>query len=140
MQAPKVQHQTGGRYDIISFDQRGLGHSIPKVNCFGSAHSYETFQANTVFETTFSVPKDPFSPPGKAVLVEQQKQALALEEAQATVCRNRMDVEALGYMSTTTTIYDMEEISRLLEGEDALINFVKSFRNFKYGCTDFACS
>ncbi|KAF9466084.1 TAP-like protein-domain-containing protein [Collybia nuda] len=121
--ASEAQQQTGGRYDIISFDQRGLGHSIPKVDCFGSALSYEVFKANTVHETTFSVPKDPFSSSGKGILVEQQKQALALEEAQATVCGNTMGAETLGYMSTTTTIYDMEEISRVLEGKDALINF-----------------
>lgn len=72
--------------------------------------------------------------------MEQQKQALALEEAQAIVCRKTMGAEALGYMSTTTTIYDMEEISRVLEGEDALINFVKSFCGLKYDCTDSACS
>ncbi|KAJ7434499.1 hypothetical protein B0H11DRAFT_2296253 [Mycena galericulata] len=118
-----IQNVTGNRHDIISFDQRGLGHSTPKVDCFGRAEKYERFKANTVFETTFSVPEDPFSPEGRAVLVEQQKQALALEEVQGAVCEETMGSEALGYMSTTTTIYDMEEISRVLVGEDALINF-----------------
>ncbi|KAJ6570019.1 hypothetical protein B0H10DRAFT_2108868 [Mycena sp. CBHHK59/15] len=116
--APRVQNLTGNRHDIVSFDQRGLGHSLPKVNCFGSALAYEQFKTNTVFETTFSVPKDPFSAEGRAVLIEQQKEALALEQTQG-------QSEALGYMSTTTTIYDMEEISRVMEGEDALINFVR---------------
>jgi pimeloyl-ACP methyl ester carboxylesterase len=124
---PTVLKQTGNKYDIISFDQRGLGHSTPKVNCFGSARSYEAFKANTVFETTFSVPEDPFSPAGRAVMIEQQKEVLALEEVQATVCANTMGGKVLGYMSTTTTIYDMEEISRVLEGADALINFVRLF-------------
>ncbi|KAJ7434498.1 hypothetical protein B0H11DRAFT_2296252 [Mycena galericulata] len=121
--AAYIQNVTGNRHDIISFDQRGLGHSIPKVDCFGTAQKYERFKANTVFETTFSVPEDPFSPEGRAVLVEQQKQALALEEVQGALCDETMGSEALGYMSTTTTIYDMEEISRVLVGEDALINF-----------------
>ncbi|KAJ6587455.1 hypothetical protein DFH09DRAFT_1074687 [Mycena vulgaris] len=36
--APHIQNFTGNRHDIISFDQRGLGgHSLPKINCFGSA-------------------------------------------------------------------------------------------------------
>ncbi|KAJ6629308.1 TAP-like protein-domain-containing protein [Mycena sp. CBHHK59/15] len=123
--APRVQNLTGNRHDIISFDQRGLGHSLPKVNCFGSALAYEQFKTNTVFETTFSVPKDPFSAEGRAVLIEQQKEALALEQTQGAVCAQTVGAEALGYMSTTTTIYDMEEISRVMEGEDALINFVR---------------
>nr|GAT49484.1 predicted protein [Mycena chlorophos] len=114
---------TGGHHDIISFDQRGQGRAEPNVNCFGSKRAYSEFQANTVFETTFSVPTDPFSEGGKAVLVEQQKQALVLEETQAAVCGRTVGADVLGYMSTTATIYDMEEISRVLEGEDALINF-----------------
>ncbi|KAJ6557737.1 TAP-like protein-domain-containing protein [Mycena capillaripes] len=122
-QAARIQNLTGNRHDIISFDQRGLGRSIPKVNCFGSYLKYQMFKTNTVFETTFSVPKDPFSEGGRAVLVEQQKEALALEETQGALCAETMGSEALGYMSTTTTIEDMEEISRVLEGEDALINF-----------------
>jgi hypothetical protein len=84
------------------------------------------FKTNTVFETTFSVPKDPFSEAGRAILVEQQKEALALEETQGALCAQTMGAEALGHMSTTTTIYDMEEISRIMEGDDALINFVRS--------------
>ncbi|KAJ7621033.1 TAP-like protein-domain-containing protein [Roridomyces roridus] len=122
-EAPNIRKLVGNRHDIISFDQRGLGHSLPKVNCFGTAANYQRFKANTVFETTFSVPEDPFSPEGRAVLVEQQKEALALEDAQGALCGSTMGAEALGYMSTTTTIYDMEEISRVLVGEDALINF-----------------
>jgi hypothetical protein len=96
------------------------------VNCFGSALNYELFRTNTVFETTFSVPKDPFSAAGRAVLIEQQKEALALEQIQGAMCAQTIGAEALGYMSTTTTVYDMEEISRVLVGEDALINFVRS--------------
>ncbi|KAJ7083586.1 hypothetical protein B0H15DRAFT_415297 [Mycena belliarum] len=49
----RIQDMTGNRHDIISFDQRGLGHSQPKVNCFGSALKYEQFKTNTVLETTF---------------------------------------------------------------------------------------
>ncbi|KAJ7020170.1 alpha/beta-hydrolase [Mycena alexandri] len=123
LSAARIQNFTGNRHDIISFDQRGLGRSTPKVNCFGSTLKYQMFKTNTVFETTFSVPKDPFSAAGRAVLIEQQKEALALEETQGAMCAETIGAEALGFMSTTTTIYDMEEISRLLEGEDALINF-----------------
>ncbi|KAJ7720275.1 alpha/beta-hydrolase [Mycena maculata] len=122
-EAVRIQNVTGNRHDIISFDQRGLGHSIPKVDCFGSALKYDRFKTNTVFQTTFSVPEDPFSGEGRAILVEQQKEALALEETQGALCAETMGAETLGYMSTTTTIYDMEEISRVLVGEDALINF-----------------
>ncbi|KAK7052459.1 hypothetical protein R3P38DRAFT_2860456 [Favolaschia claudopus] len=121
--APRLSNLTGSRHDIISFDQRGLGRSTPKVNCFGSALKYEMFKTNTVFETTFSVPKDPFSAAGRAVLIEQQKEALALEEAQGALCAETLGAKALGFMSTTTTIYDMEEISKVMEGEDAPLNF-----------------
>ncbi|KAF7368853.1 hypothetical protein MVEN_00210800 [Mycena venus] len=132
----RIQKVTGNRHDIISFDQRGLGRSTPKVNCFGSALKYQMFKTNTVFETTFSVPKDPFSAAGRAVLVEQQKEALALEETQGALCAETMGADVLGYMSTTTTIYDMEEISRVMEGEDTLINFVRCFLPGQNSSTD----
>ncbi|KAF7304300.1 Abhydrolase-4 domain-containing protein [Mycena chlorophos] len=121
--ARSIRNATGGHHDIISFDQRGQGRARPNVNCFGSARAYYDFHSNTVFQTTFSVPRDPFSDAGRAVLVEQQRQALALEETQGAVCARTVGKEALGYMSTTATVYDIEEISRVLEGEDALINF-----------------
>ncbi|CAK5276542.1 unnamed protein product [Mycena citricolor] len=132
---PRLQELTGNRYDIISFDQRGHGHSLPKLNCFGSALGYETFKANTVLETTFLIPEDPFSPEGRAILIEQQRAALALERTQGLMCENAIGGEALGFMSTTTTVYDMEEISRILEGENALINFA-SVSHFEPAVTD----
>ncbi|KAJ7578000.1 hypothetical protein C8J56DRAFT_970127 [Mycena floridula] len=120
---PRLQKMLGNKHDIIGYDQRGLGRSLPKVDCFGSAAAYQHFQANTVLETTWSIPKDPSSKEGKALMVEQQKAALALEEAQSAICRDTLGVEALRYMSTSTTIRDMEELSRILEGKDAKINF-----------------
>ncbi|CAK5274325.1 unnamed protein product [Mycena citricolor] len=132
---PMLQELTGNRYDIISFDQRGHGHSLPKLNCFGSALGYETFKANTVLETTFLIPEDPFSSEGRAILIEQQRAALALERTQGLMCENAIGGEALGFMSTTTTVYDMEEISRILEGENALINFA-SVLHFEPAVTD----
>lgn len=70
------------------------------------------------------VPRDPSSPEGRALLIQQQNEALALEEGQASLCGEVMGKETLRYMSTTTTVRDMEEISRVLEGENAPINFV----------------
>lgn len=126
---PRLQALFGNRHDIIAYDQRGLGKTVPKVNCFGTDVAYEHFKANTVLESTLSIPNDPYSPEGRAVIIEQQKEALALEEAQAGVCREAMG-DALNYMSTTTGVRDMEEISRVLEGEDAKINFVSGSRSW----------
>ncbi|KAJ7599105.1 TAP-like protein-domain-containing protein [Mycena floridula] len=119
----RLQALFGNKYDIIAWDQRGLGKSLPKINCFGSGAGYERFLGNTVLESTFSIPSNPFSTTGRALMVQQQRQALALEKAQANMCRIHVGSETLRYMSTSMTIRDMGEINRVLEGPDAKINF-----------------
>lgn len=113
----------GGRYDLISWDPRGIGRTVPAVKCHPSAQASALFLANTVLETTFEVPPDPFSPEGKAILVKQQNEALALWQTRAEICGETMGADALKGMGTTTLIKDTETLSAALEGPDALINF-----------------
>jgi pimeloyl-ACP methyl ester carboxylesterase len=133
--APKLSKRFGGRHDVISFDMRGLGHTTPnKVNCFGSARTYEEFKAHTVLEESFSLGdfgmtaalSDRERELLRSHLLRQQQEATALIEAQARVCEKTMGGEALKHMSTTTLVRDMARISEVLEGPDALINFVCS--------------
>ncbi len=114
----------GGRYDLISWDGRGLGRTVPNVQCHSSAAVAAVYKANTVLESTFEVPTDPFSKEGRGSLIEQQKEALGLIQGQAEICGESLGADVLKYMGTTTLIKDMERLSEALEGKDAPINFI----------------
>jgi hypothetical protein len=118
-----IHSLVGGRYDVISWDPRGIGRTVPKVNCYGSFAEQRVALANTVMERTWTVPPDPWSDGGREMLVQQQREALAIFETQASICGEKMGAEVLKYMGTTTLIKDIEYLKNALDGEDALINF-----------------
>ncbi len=111
-------------YDIISWDGRGIGRTVPAVNCYGSAAKSILALAGTTHESTFDVPpfEEIFTKEGTAHLVAQQREALSLMEMQGSLCNDTMGAEVLKYFGTTTLILDTERISAVLEGPDALIN------------------
>lgn len=41
-------------YDIVAFDPRGIGDTIPKVQCFESRESKDQYYRNTVFELGYN--------------------------------------------------------------------------------------
>ncbi|KAG8880549.1 hypothetical protein FRB97_000719 [Tulasnella sp. 331] len=118
-----IHSLVGGRYDVYSWDPRGIGRTTPAVNCYGSANEQKAALLNTVAERTFSITSDPWSKEGRAVLVQQQREALAIWQMQATICNQTMGVDVLKYMGTTTLIKDMEYLKNAIDGLDAPINF-----------------
>ncbi len=115
----------GGRYDLISWDPRGIGKTRPVVDCYKSPGAQKLALSNTVAERTFTIPAkaDIWTDEGFAVLVEQQREAMALWEMQATICNESMGAEVLKYMGTTTLIKDLEYIKDTFDGKEADINF-----------------
>ncbi|ORY92735.1 TAP-like protein-domain-containing protein [Leucosporidium creatinivorum] len=119
---PALTKLTDGRYDIVGFDPRGIRSTRPIVNCFGSAFDYELFKAGTVLERGFDLPPDPTSDEGKQHLLDQHRRLLALQETEFKKCAETMGDE-LRYMGTSTVVRDIEEITRVLDGPEARINF-----------------
>jgi hypothetical protein len=113
----------GGRFDVICWDPRGIGRTVPNVNCWGSVREQGLAIRETVMSKTFEVPLNPYSSEGRAVLVKQQKEALKLVELQAGVCAAEMGAEVLKWMGTTTLIKDIEYLKNTIDGKEALINF-----------------
>lgn len=107
---------------MLGFDPRGIGATEPRVECFPSTLDYELFKAGSVLERGFDIPKDPFSDEGRQHLLDQHRQLLSMQETEYTKCAETMGDE-LRYMSTTSVVRDIEEMSRVLEGPDAPINF-----------------
>jgi pimeloyl-ACP methyl ester carboxylesterase len=116
--APYLSDTLEGRYDLIGFDPRGIGRTVPKVLCFPSKLAYQLFKAGTVLERGFNVPPDPLSEEGQFHILEQHRELLALQQAQHERCADTMGDE-LKYMSTSTVVRDIVEMNRVFEGEDA---------------------
>ncbi|KAI0634190.1 TAP-like protein-domain-containing protein [Trametes polyzona] len=119
---PSFQQIVGEEYDMIGFDPRGIGETQPRTQCFPSPEAHTAFIANTVLERGYDVGPNLTDPKNRAHLIEQQRDADALWETQFEICAETMG-DNLKYMGTTTVARDIDFITTLLDGEDALINF-----------------
>ncbi|KAF8609649.1 hypothetical protein BDV93DRAFT_518429 [Ceratobasidium sp. AG-I] len=118
--------RVGPNYDIIGFDNRGMGATTPTVTCFKSREEKDTFYRNTVFELGYTQPpnvtKDPFA---KFDLTLQYRQAIAMWETQAKLCTLNMPNGGsdLKYMGTSTVARDIDFMSKAITGPKTPINF-----------------
>lgn len=76
----------------------------------------------SILERGFDIPKDPFSAEGRQHLLDQHRQLLAMQETEFEKCSETMG-EDLRYMGTSTVVRDIEEMSRVLHGKNAKINY-----------------
>ncbi|KAI0827448.1 TAP-like protein-domain-containing protein [Trametes gibbosa] len=119
---PDLQQVVGEEYDIIGFDPRGIGQTEPATQCYSSPAARQAFIANTVLDRGYDVApevKDPFN---RYHLIQTQRDADGLYKSQFEICGQTMG-DGLRYMGTSTVVRDVDFITRLLEGEEALINF-----------------
>ncbi|KLO10605.1 alpha/beta-hydrolase [Schizopora paradoxa] len=112
----------GPHYDLIGFDPRGIGRTVPKTQCFPDAMYRQIFQANTVIEQGFTVTSNYSDPIMRDKLIEQHRQFLALYETQAKLCAENMG-EELKYMGTANVVRDIDFMTTVFDGKNANINF-----------------
>jgi len=122
IKGPYLQSIIGSDYDIIGFDPRGVGDTEPRVNCFGAPGNYDLFKRNTVWDKGYDVAPNLTDSRTRDHLLHQYKEARSLSETQFALCAKSMGDE-LRYMGTTTAARDIDFITTVLEGKDALINF-----------------
>ncbi|KAH9848513.1 Alpha/Beta hydrolase protein [Lenzites betulinus] len=126
--SPDFQRLVGEDYDVVGFDPRGIGKTEPRTQCFPSAAAHAAFVSNTVLDRGYDVGPNLTDPSNRDHLIQQQRDADALWQAQFEICGKNMG-DQLKYMGTTNVVRDIDYITTLLEGEDALINFY----GFSYG-------
>ncbi|OCH85906.1 hypothetical protein OBBRIDRAFT_797713 [Obba rivulosa] len=117
-----LQQLIGPEYDIVGFDPRGIGETLPKTQCFPSRDAQRAFKSHTVLERGYDVGPNLTDPSNREHLIRLQREADALYKVQFEICKQKMG-ELLRYMGTSTVARDVDFISNALEGEDALINF-----------------
>ncbi|ORY53442.1 alpha/beta-hydrolase [Rhizoclosmatium globosum] len=112
---PSLSVLTGGRYDILGFDPRGIGESVP-ITCFESATHH----------AQFDVMASMISPPTVNGPTSQVTSFAALQEAWAKSCAKWAE-DILPHMSTTQVSRDLDEIRKALG--DSVLNYY----GFSYG-------
>jgi pimeloyl-ACP methyl ester carboxylesterase len=128
----------GDDYDLIGFDPRGIGrttfvlyptsitnityHSAhsPAVKCFPTYMDKVLLETNTVLEKSFTAHSNLSAPSTYEHLVAQEREFLAVKKAEAEMCARNMGPE-LAYMGTANVVRDMDFMTKVLEGEDALM-------------------
>ncbi|KAJ7579876.1 Alpha/Beta hydrolase protein [Mycena floridula] len=114
----------GDDWDLIGFDPRGIGKTLPAVRCFPDPIEERLFFANTVLEHGITVPSvaNITSENMRHELVLQYRQFLAMVQAQGQLCAKNMG-EELRYMGTATVVRDIDFMSKVFDGKDSPLNF-----------------
>ncbi|THH10350.1 hypothetical protein EW145_g1383 [Phellinidium pouzarii] len=116
-----------GRYDIVSWDPRGINGTTPRVECFASQSEQDIFFANTHHEILPDARNlsDAFD---RAAFASGLRLADARNAVYARLCHEQSG-EVLKHVGTATVVRDLERLYAELEGEGSLINFW----GFSYG-------
>ncbi|KLO17987.1 alpha/beta-hydrolase [Schizopora paradoxa] len=116
-----------GRYDIVSWDPRGINGTLPRVECFDSQTEQDIFGINTYTETLLQTGNlsDPFD-------LEAFKKAVKEKDARnrvmASLCNERSG-ETMAHVGTATVVRDLVSLYDALEGINEPINYW----GFSYG-------
>ncbi|KAI0743110.1 Alpha/Beta hydrolase protein [Daedaleopsis nitida] len=115
---------TGGNYDVVSWDPRGVGaFSIPgEVHCFGSLEEYNTFFNRTIEPTGIEMYGN-FT--DETDLYNLYAQADTMEKKYTEVgkmCAQHSEGKHLKYMGTAATVRDMVALADVLDGPGSPVN------------------
>ncbi|KAH8929433.1 alpha/beta-hydrolase [Atractiella rhizophila] len=117
-----IANEVGPDYDVIGFDPRGVGETLPSLACFKTnGLSYTNFVANSPIANGYDVIST--STNAERVLQNQLQQSDQLYSTMFGFCRESLGREG-AYMGTTLVVRDMDFITKALDGEDALMSTV----------------
>jgi pimeloyl-ACP methyl ester carboxylesterase len=130
-----IHRSIGGKFDVISWDPRGIGRTRPVVDCWGGELEASVVKANMPEELGLEVvprlklnhnDSSSSSSSPDPILTFQLERFLAQNKLQASRCASfsTSHAEMLQHLGTTTLIKDTERINAVLEGPDAMINGV----------------
>ncbi|KZO93675.1 alpha/beta-hydrolase [Calocera viscosa TUFC12733] len=117
-----------GRYDIVSWDPRGINGTTPRIECFATQTEQDIYYAHSAQEAGLYL-ANASDPSERASFVDQVKLEDARNRALVELCVNRTGREALSHVGTSTVVRDLERLSSVLEGESTPVNFW----GFSYG-------
>ncbi|CAE6452524.1 unnamed protein product [Rhizoctonia solani] len=126
----ELRDMTGGYYDLISWDPRGVSASQPQAHCFNSASEEREFWANTVLHPGPEAPGNFWAQQDITEFLELAQPADQVLLDLRAKCMKRQEnlPETLSYVGTVATVKDMLAIHEAHEGTEKL-----NFWGFSYG-------
>ncbi|KAG8734351.1 hypothetical protein FRC12_018548 [Ceratobasidium sp. 428] len=118
---PALAELLDDRYDIVSWDPRGINGTTPGVDCFASQTAQDIAFAHTNTDVGFEA-RNLSDPIDRAVYAQQVRKADAENAVIAELCLNRTG-KALHHVGTATVARDLELLSRVIEGPETPVNF-----------------
>ncbi|CAE6342436.1 unnamed protein product [Rhizoctonia solani] len=117
-----LMEQSGGVYDVVGWDPRGVGQTIPRVACFQTAEEEATFWNGTIVETGLNVRGNFTSQTDLDAFYAQVNEADDYLQRFASQCVLRSP-NTLRYVGTAATVRDMVAMHDVLESSDKAIDY-----------------
>ena len=90
------------------------------MQCYPSPEAREAFLANTVLDRSYDFSSNLTDPFNRYSLIQQQRDAIALFKTEFAICAQTMG-ELIGFMGTTLVARDIDFMTTLIDGKDALM-------------------
>ncbi|CAE6409120.1 unnamed protein product [Rhizoctonia solani] len=117
-----LMKSSGGQYDLVSWDPRGVGESTPRTDCFGTLEEATAFW-NGSFVRNGLEARDNFT--SQTDLDEFYEQVDEVDDLLARFGKQCVtyNPNAFQYVGTAAVVRDMVAMHDVLEGSDKPINF-----------------
>ncbi|KAI0689860.1 alpha/beta-hydrolase [Cerioporus squamosus] len=116
---------TGGAYDIISWDPRGVGLTVPgPVYCFDGIEEYSAFFNGTIELTGIEEAGNFTDPADVQALLAQAPTLQKKYEELGQKCLESPNGKYLKYLGTAAAVRDMISIADVLDGPGAPVNYL----------------
>ncbi|KAG8721741.1 hypothetical protein FRC08_010622 [Ceratobasidium sp. 394] len=120
--AEDIMETAGGRYDVVSWDPRGIGLSRPKVGCFQTGEEEFNFWNNTIPFAGIEA-KGNFTDPGDlSAFYDQVPQVDVLLKKIGEKCI-ATSPDTYQYIGSAAAVRDMLALNDYLEGPNKTVDF-----------------
>ncbi|QRV97907.1 Abhydrolase domain-containing protein [Ceratobasidium sp. AG-Ba] len=119
----QMMKASGGHYDVVSWDPRGVGNTFPRANCFDSKSDEHKLLGGSMVLDRIEMPSN--LPLSKDALASFYGQAPEVDKRLEKLGKQCMDYspDVLEYLGTAATVRDMVALHDYLEGQDKPLNY-----------------
>ncbi|KAG8701909.1 hypothetical protein FRC09_005064, partial [Ceratobasidium sp. 395] len=126
--ADVIMNTVGGRYDLVSWDPRGVGYSHPRADCFATGREENAFWEGTIPRAGLEARGNFTDPADLQAFYAQVPEVDRLLRDLGQKCL-QYSPDTFQYVGTAATVRDMVALHDLLEGPDKPIDYW----GFSYG-------